>query len=93
MEDVKTGSIILFATPNKVVDLFLIVGIRDGRIFLSPVFFTILWRNLNIIAPIPACYRHPQRNHPVKLKNPDKFRDYIEKNKESIFKEVYPWER
>lgn len=93
LEDVKPGSIILFATPNKIVDLFLIVEIREDKIHLSPVFFTILWKNLNITAPIPACYQHPQRSHPVKLEYGNKFRDYIEQNKDDIFKEVYPWER
>lgn len=93
LEDVKIGSIILFATPNKIVDLFLIVGVKDDKICLSPVFFTMLWKNINIIVPIPACYQHPQRNHPVKLEDGDKFRDYIEKNKDAIFREVYSWEQ
>ena len=93
LEDIKPGSIILFGIPNKIVDVFIITRVYSERIYLSPVFFTMLWRNMNFIPPIPACYKYPRRNHPVKLKNGDKFRDYIEKNKDDIFQEVYSWER
>jgi hypothetical protein len=92
LEDVKPGSIILFGIPNKIVDLFLISSVKNGRIFLSPIFFTMVWRDTNIIAPIPDCCQHPHRNHPVKLDDGNKFRDYIKKNKDTIFQEVYSWE-
>lgn len=89
LEDVKIGSIILFATPKKLIDLFLIIDIKDDRIYLSPVFFTMLWKNVKIIAPIPACYQYPQRSHPVKLEGCDNFRDYIEKHGNDILEIIY----
>ena len=65
-EDIS-GSIILFSSPNKIVDVFLIQKIEDNRICLSPLLFTILWKDLLLVPPIPKYYHSPERNHPVKL--------------------------
>ena len=93
LENVKSGSIIIFGTPRKIADVFLITGIQDGKIQLSPVFFSMLWNNLSIIPPIPAYYHHEHRNHPVKLKNGQQVDKYFQEHRDQLFREVYPWTR
>jgi len=84
-DHVKIGSIILFGVPKKIVDIFLITNLEEDKIILSPVFFSMLWKDLNFIPPIPACYQTPRRNHPVKLIDKYKF----EQNIDQIFDKIY----
>ena len=88
-ENVKVGSIILFGTPRKIVDVFLITEIKEKKILLSPTFFSMLWKDLGIVPPIPPCYQTPRRNHPVKLEDGHVIDKYFNENKEKLFREIY----
>ena len=85
-EYVKEGSIILFGTPKKIVDLFLIVKVDQFKIDLSPVFFSMLWKDLKIIPPIPSFYQSPHRNYPVKIDDDHKIHEQIN---DKLFEQVY----
>ncbi len=41
----EKGAVFLFGEPNKIIDIFLIERVDDGKIFLTHPFATVLWRD------------------------------------------------